>query len=82
MVGEINRDVAMPVYLQLAHIIRRRIEDGTYAPGHKIASEPELEAEFDLARGTVHKAIGAVREMGLVETIRGKGSYVVMSEEE
>lgn len=80
-VDEINHEASTPVYLQLANLIRRRIEDGTYAPGQRIPSEPELEAETGLARGTVHKAIGAVREAGLVVTVRGKGSYVVQSEE-
>lgn len=74
---EINHDAATPVYLQLANILRRRIESGEYAPGQRIPSEPDLEAESGLARGTIQKAIAALRADGLVITVRGKGSFVI-----
>lgn len=76
---EINHDAATPLYQQLVAIIRRRIEDGTYAPGQRIPSAPELEAETGLARGTVVKAVVALRDEGLIRTVRGRGAFVVES---
>lgn len=70
------KDGPEPKYLQLAAILRARIESGDLQPGEAIPSETELEQEFDLARGTIRKAIGALREQGFVVTTRGKGSYV------
>lgn len=76
-VSVIIRDGAVPKYIQLANILRERIEAGTIGAGEQIPSETELEAESGLARGTVRKAIAHLAEQGVVVTVRGKGSYVV-----
>ncbi|MFF7949437.1 GntR family transcriptional regulator [Streptomyces griseorubiginosus] len=39
-------------------------------------SEVQLEAEFEVARGTVRKATAALREEGLLVTTPGMGSFV------
>jgi DNA-binding GntR family transcriptional regulator len=41
-----------------------------------IPPEKELEQMYGLARGTIRKAIGTLRDGGLIITVRGKGSYV------
>jgi GntR family transcriptional regulator len=76
MAKEINPDGPIPVYRQLVDILRSRIESGDLAPGHAIPSETELEQRYGLARGTIRKAIGVLRDDGLIITVRGKGSYV------
>lgn len=73
--GQIS-DGPVPKYVQLAGILRRRIEAGALTPGDAIPSETALEAEFGLARGTIRKAIAVLREEGAIVTTRGKGSYV------
>lgn len=77
IVNAINHDSATPVYRQLAAILRQRIRSGKYAPGQRIPSEKDLEDEFKLARGTLKKAIGVLRDEGLVHTVQGKGSFTV-----
>ncbi|MEU5994829.1 GntR family transcriptional regulator [Spirillospora sp. NPDC047418] len=69
-------DGPVPKYAQLAGVLRQRIESGALAPGDPIPSETALEAEFDLARGTIRKAVAMLREEGVIVTTRGKGSYV------
>lgn len=69
-----------PKYAQLAAILRERIRSGDLAPGGPVPSETALEQEFDLARGTIRKAIAVLREEGLIVTTKGKGSWVVDSE--
>lgn len=76
-VSVIIKDGAVPKYIQLAAILRERIESGQILPGAQIPSETELEAESGLARGTVRKAIVHLAEQGVIVTVRGKGSYVV-----
>lgn len=74
---EIDPDGPVPVYQQVASIIARRIADGDLVAGRPIPSEVHLQQEFGVARGTARKAVGVLRERGLVHTVTGKGSYVV-----
>lgn len=67
---------ATPVYVQLADILRARIEAGVLLPDRPVPSESQLQQEFGVARGTARKAIALLREEGLVVTVRGRGSYV------
>ncbi len=72
----IDREGPVPPYLQLAAILRRRIESGEIPPGRAIPSLTALEAEHELARDTIRKAIKVLRDEGLVETVVGMGVYV------
>jgi len=67
---------SVPVYVQLASILRRRIEAGELAPDRPVPSESQLQQEFGVARGTSRKAIAVLRDEGLVVTVPGRGSYV------
>lgn len=65
------------VFMQIADVLAARIEDGTYPPDGRLPAEPELVAEFGAARESVRRAIRELRDRGLIETVAGKGSYVV-----
>jgi GntR family transcriptional regulator len=67
---------ATPVYVQVADILRARIESGQLLPDRPVPSETQLQQEFGVARGTARKAIAVLREQGLVVTVMGRGSYV------
>ena len=62
--------------MQVANILRGRIESGVLLPDRPVPSESQLQQEFGVARGTARKAIGVLREEGLVVTVMGRGSYV------
>lgn len=66
----------VPLYLQVASVMRQRIETGHWGEGDKISTIEELEAEFKVARITVRQALDLLRDDGLVESIRGKGTFV------
>lgn len=66
----------VPAYQQLAAILRERIADGTYPRGQTIASLRQLMAETGLADNTVQKAIGVLEAEGLVQPVRGRGTFV------
>jgi GntR family transcriptional regulator len=72
----VDHDGKMPVYLQLADILRAQIAAGLYAPGRAIPSETRLMQEHGLARETVRKAVRVLAAEGLVEVVRGRGVYV------
>ena len=67
---------ATPVYVQVANILRQRIQDGRLEPDRPVPSEQQLQQEFGIARGTARKSIALLREEGLVITVPGRGSFV------
>ena len=62
--------------MQVANILRARIESGELLPDRPVPSESQLQQEFGVACGTARKAIGVLREEGLVVKVMGRGSYV------
>lgn len=65
-----------PSYVQLADQLRSRIERGTYKRGGLIPSLRKLMAETSLADNTVQKAIDVLEAEGLVQPVRGRGTFV------
>jgi len=72
----VDPESATPVYVQVAEILRARIESGELVPDRPVPSEAQLQQEFGIARGTARKGIALLRELGLVVTVRGRGSFV------
>ena len=71
----------MPVYLQLAAILRGQIERGELAPRRLVPSKRQLTQTYGIAGGTVDKALAILRSEGLVKTVQGRGIYVTAPEE-
>ena len=67
----------MPVYRQVAAVIRGRIESGEIPDGRAVPSEKQLMGEFGIARETARKAVKVLRDEGLVEIVQGRGAYVI-----
>ena len=65
-----------PVYLQLADLLRSRIESGKLPPGSILESEARLSQEYGIGRDAVRMAISVLRSEGLVSTSRGHGTRV------
>lgn len=66
----------VPLYIQVASVLRRRIQSGQWSPGEKISTLEELEVEFEVARVTVRQAIDVLREEGLLQARQGRGTFV------
>ena len=62
--------------MQLAAILRARIESGEFPPGRALPSRERLAAEYGIARGTVERGLAVLRKEGLVATTFGRGVYV------
>jgi GntR family transcriptional regulator len=80
-VPAIDHESDVPVYLQLAAILRGRIERGELAPRRPVPSKRQLTQEYGIAGGTVDKALAVLRGEKLVKTVRGRGIYVTAPEE-
>jgi DNA-binding GntR family transcriptional regulator len=76
-VEEIDHSAGEPVWSQLAGILRGQISRGEVAPGKLLPSIRTLMQTYGVSDGTVKRAIGALRDEGLVQTVPGRGAYVV-----
>lgn len=72
----IDNAQALPLYHQIAGILRQRIEDGIFPAGGRLPAEDELAAEFDVSRATIRQAVGELVMEGLVVRRQGRGTYV------
>src|ERR1700730_2861508 len=66
----------VPLYIQVASVMRRRIETKQWLPGQKVSTLVELESEFEVARVTVRQAVDLLREEGLLRCQQGRGTFV------
>jgi DNA-binding FadR family transcriptional regulator len=56
--------------------LRLRINQGVWAVGQKLPTEPELSAELGVSRNTVREAMRVLAFSGLIEIRQGDGSYL------
>jgi GntR family transcriptional regulator len=73
--GDLRRE-DVPRYVQLAELLRRRMDDGTYRRGRRIPSEITLVQGTGFARDTVRKAIAVLIEENRLYIVRGLGTFV------
>jgi GntR family transcriptional regulator len=64
------------LYMRLVGELREQIASGALAPGAPLPSESELGKSYDLSRTSVRNAIRMLRDMGLVRSAKGRGSFV------
>lgn len=57
--------------------IEVRIGSGELKPGTRLRAERELAEYYGVAFGTIRHAMKILRERGLIETIWGRGNFVV-----
>ncbi|MFD0154015.1 TetR/AcrR family transcriptional regulator C-terminal domain-containing protein [Streptomyces sp. NPDC055721] len=66
-----------PPYLAIAAELRRRILSGELEPGDRVPSTRAVTREWGVAMATATKALGVLREEGLVRPEPGVGTVVV-----
>lgn len=69
-------DLAKPIYQQIIDEYRRAIARGQLAPGDRIPSQRELAQQARVNPNTVQRAYREMELMGLIETLRGQGSFI------
>ena len=67
---------ALPVYTQLASIIKEEIASGKLSPGIRIPSETKLAKQYDVSPMTVRQAISVLVDEDLVKRVHGSGTFV------
>ncbi|MBJ7222036.1 MULTISPECIES: FadR/GntR family transcriptional regulator [unclassified Brenneria] len=67
-----KHNVVNAVYEQ----IKEKLLDGSWPPGSKLPSESELTVSFNVSRVSIRSAVQRLRDLGIVITHQGKGSFV------
>lgn len=74
--GAIDRNSPVPFYFQLAELLETHIASGILARDSRLPSEPVLCAYFGLSRTTIRQALARLQQRGLVERLKGQGTFV------
>ncbi|WP_443115625.1 GntR family transcriptional regulator [Herbaspirillum seropedicae] len=76
MLDQTGVDARLPLYLQLRDLLATQIRAQKWQPGQPIPSEAELSQTYQVAVGTVRRAIETLMAEGLVERTHGRGTFV------
>jgi GntR family transcriptional regulator len=71
---KIDDDSPEHPYVQLAGLLRERIKAGKIGP--RVPSITDLAGESGLSAATVKRALGLLRDEGLIYTVTGRGTFV------
>lgn len=69
---------SMPVYRQVSSILESEIRE-MYSIGEALPPEMELASRFKINRHTLRRAVDELENDGLINRVRGKGTFVVSS---
>jgi GntR family transcriptional regulator len=65
-----------PIYEQIIHSVKESIIKGILQPGDKLPSVRELASMLTTNPNTVSKAYSELERMKIIETLRGRGTFV------
>ncbi|MDR3588129.1 MAG: GntR family transcriptional regulator [Negativicutes bacterium] len=71
-----NGQDLIPIYYRLAEDIKRDMESGILKPGEMLPTEGQLGEIYKISRMTVRQGMALLAEAGLIETMKGKGTFV------
>ncbi len=74
---KIDTSLATPVYKQIIESIYRNIDNGVLAKDDVLPSVNKISEKFSLARGSVFSAYNDLRASGIIDSIPGKGYFVL-----
>jgi GntR family transcriptional regulator len=75
----VDRDSQQKLYVQLATIVKERIETRDWPAGSQIPTEDELCRTFDVSKATVRMAIAELVRSGYLRKQQGKGTFVTQT---
>ncbi|QVI24509.1 winged helix-turn-helix transcriptional regulator [Nocardia tengchongensis] len=71
-----TESASTPKYQVIANDLRDKIIAGTYAVGSQLPTKAELMTHYDVALNTVDRALDVLRDLGLIESQQGVGTFV------
>ena len=64
-------------YERVVKDITAKVEDGRLSRGDKLAGEKDLAEEYGVSYTTIRRAMEVLRERGLVESVWGRGTFII-----
>lgn len=75
-IPEIERDSTIPYHRQLKTILLEQIARDGLGEGDRLWSEPQICKTFGVSRSVVRQTLAELENEGVVERIKGKGTFV------
>ncbi|OYV92969.1 MAG: GntR family transcriptional regulator [Ferrovum sp. 37-45-19] len=67
----------IPLYVQVADLMRQRIQRQKWPAGHRLPTLDDMVAEFGVARVTIRQAMDMLEAEGVIVRRRGLGTFIV-----
>lgn len=80
MLWQVDPRNPLPLYEQIAAVVRRGIGERTLRPGDRLPAAKELAESLQVNLHTVLKAYQQLRDEGLIELRRGRGAVVIAAD--
>ena len=72
----VDRNSPVPLFVQIREQLKTMIDGGEHPEGAKLPSLLDLAEQFGVSWGTMRRVVGDLSREGLLETVRGSGTYV------
>lgn len=66
----------LPKHIQIAEAVIREIGAGILKDGHRLPTEKEMAAQYNVAVGTLRKALKILEDKTLLRRVQGSGNYI------
>ncbi|MFW6022970.1 MAG: GntR family transcriptional regulator [Halanaerobiaceae bacterium] len=78
---QVNFDAAKPIYEQIIDQVKKMMVRGELNPGDKLPSQRDMARLIEVNPNTIQRAYREMELLDLVETKRGRGTFVKEDEE-
>jgi GntR family transcriptional regulator len=72
----IDPDSAVPIYMQVVHLIKQQVATGRLKPGEQLPTVRELATNLRVNPNTVARAYDMLDSDNVITTQQGRGTYV------
>ena len=69
----------IPKYIKISEDIKNEIQSGNLKHGDKIYSESDITKKYKVSSTTARKSLDILRHENLIESIQGKGSFILQT---
>ena len=73
---QVDATLEIPIYRQLVDKVRAAVRKGELLPGDQLPTVQELADRLGVAKGTVKRAYDELGNMGVLEKIQGRGTFI------